>query len=265
MYDSCNRLIDYLRISVTDRCNLRCIYCMPPEGVEKKRHDQLLTLEELALAARAAGILGITKVRLTGGEPLVRHGIVELVSMIAAIPEIRHLGMTTNGTLLAPLAETLKQAGLDSINISLDTLDPDRYRQMTRGGRIEDALAGIRAAVTCGLPVKINMVVFPETTGEEMEGMRSFAEDLGARLQRISAYALESAKEDGHGMERPPKCATCNRIRLTSDGMLRPCLRSSLEVRFDPAHPEESIRQAVLAKPPCGGLCNDRTIAQIGG
>lgn len=265
MHDSSNRLIDYLRISVTDRCNLRCTYCMPPEGVEKKRHDQLLSLEDLALAARAAASLGVSKIRLTGGEPLVRHGIVHLVSLIAAIPAITSLGMTTNGTLLAPLAAELKAAGLMSINISLDTLDPGRYRELTRGGDIREAIAGVQAAAALGFPLKINMVVFPETTPDEIASMRRFAESLGARLQRIAAYTLVDEKQDGHGMERPPKCATCNRIRLTSDGMLRPCLRSSLEVRFDPKHPEESIRQAVLAKPPCGGLCDDRTIAQIGG
>ena len=135
MYDSYNREITYLRISVTDKCNLRCRYCMPEEGVPVRRHEEFLSFEEITAVVRAAVKLGVTKVRLTGGEPLVKRGIVDLVRMVRSVEGLRHLAMTTNGTLLARFAGELKAAGLDSVNVSLDTLDPERYRHLTRGGR----------------------------------------------------------------------------------------------------------------------------------
>ena len=195
MFDRFERPITYLRISVTDKCNLRCRYCMPPEGVPLRRHDELLTLEALAEAARAAVGLGVTKIRLTGGEPLVRRGIVELVRMIAAIEGLEHLGMTTNGTLLAPRARELRDAGLDSVNVSLDTLGPERYAEITRGGSIEEALAGIRAAGAAGLPVKINMVVLGDTSQEEIGAMREYCASIGARLQLINHFELTRPKD----------------------------------------------------------------------
>jgi cyclic pyranopterin phosphate synthase len=265
MFDPYDRLITYLRISVTDKCNLRCRYCMPPEGVPARRHEDFLTLEQMAKVARAAVGLGVTKIRLTGGEPLVKRGIVGLVRMIAAIPGLEHLAMTTNGTLLAPRAGDLAEAGLGSANVSLDTLDPDRYRELTRGGRIEDALDGIRAALAAGLPVKLNMVVMEDTDPAEIGRLREYADGIGANLQLINHYELYREKSDTYAFDRPPSCARCNRIRLTADGMLKPCLHSDREIPLDFSRLEESLRAAVNAKPLHGGACTNRSMPQIGG
>ncbi len=265
MFDRFDRPITYMRISVTDKCNLRCLYCMPPQGVPARRHEDFLTLEQMAEAARAAVSLGVTKIRLTGGEPLVKRGIVRLVRMIASIEGLEHLAMTTNGTLLAPAARALADAGLDSVNVSLDTLDPARYRELTRGGAIDDALAGIRAALAAGIPVKLNMVVMGDTDPAEIGRMRAFADGIGARLQLINHYELFREKSDTYAFDRPPACARCNRIRLTADGMLKPCLHSDLEVPLDFSRLEESLRAAVRAKPARGGTCRNRAMSQIGG
>ena len=265
MYDPFERRITSLRISVTERCNLRCTYCMPEEGVPARSPGEFLSFEQIVAVARAAVGLGITKVRLTGGEPLVRRGIVDLVRMIAGIDGLDHLAMSTNGTLLAPHARELKEAGLHSVNISLDTLDPVRYSQITRGGRMEDALAGMRAAVAEGFPVKINMVVMPDTTPAEIEGMRGFCSAEGARLQRIRLYSLRQEKTDAGSFDRPHACESCNRIRLTADGMLKPCLHSDSEVALDFSHLADSLRAAVLAKPKRGSVCVGRAMPQIGG
>ena len=134
MLDNCGRTIDYLRLSVTDLCNYRCRYCMPPEGVEKRPHGDILSIEELSEIAAAAAACGVKKIRLTGGEPLVRRGLIELVRQLRAIPGVEELCLTTNGSLLPRLARPLREAGLDRLNISLDTLRPDRFAAMTRLG-----------------------------------------------------------------------------------------------------------------------------------
>lgn len=158
--DSFNRPISYLRISVTDRCNLRCTYCMPPEGVLWRPHAHILRYEEIETVVRAAAELGISKVRLTGGEPLVRPGVVDLVRMLAGVPGIGDLAMTSNGVLLPRYARDLAVAGLQRVNISLDTLSPERFHTITRCGELRDTLAGIDAAEDAGLtPIKINVVV----------------------------------------------------------------------------------------------------------
>ena len=150
MRDACGRTIDYLRLSVTDRCNYRCRYCMPPEGVEKRSHGDILSLEELAEIAAAAVRCGVRKIRLTGGEPLVRRGLPDLCRMLRAIPGVEELCLTTNGSLLPAFAAPLREAGVDRLNISLDTLRPDRFAAMTRLGRLRDALDGVRAAEAAG-------------------------------------------------------------------------------------------------------------------
>jgi cyclic pyranopterin phosphate synthase len=153
-------VIDYLRISITDRCNLRCVYCMPAEGVTSITHSEILTYEELEMITRAAHDAGITRVRLTGGEPLVRRGAVDFVGMLGAIDPDLRITLTTNGVLLAEHAAALRRAGLSRVNISLDTLDPETYESITRVGRLEDALGGLDAAIDVGLdPIKINVVV----------------------------------------------------------------------------------------------------------
>lgn len=150
MQDGCGRTIDYLRLSVTDLCNYRCRYCMPPEGVEKRPHSDILSIEELAEIAEAAVACGVKKIRLTGGEPLVRRGLLDLCRMLRAIPGVEELCLTTNGSLLPQLAKPLREAGLDRLNISLDTLRPDRFAAMTRLGTLQDVLDGIEAAEAAG-------------------------------------------------------------------------------------------------------------------
>lgn len=169
MTDQFGRTINYLRLSVTDLCNLRCSYCMPAEGVRKRPRGEALTVEETVEVARAAAACGITKVRLTGGEPLVRRGILEICREIAALPGITEVCMTTNGILLPRFAGALKAAGLSRLNISLDTLDAGKYREITRMGALEDALAGIRAAREAGFsPIKLNVVLMGGINDDEI-------------------------------------------------------------------------------------------------
>ena len=170
MRDGCGRTIDYLRLSVTDRCNYRCRYCMPPEGVEKRAHEDILTLEELAEIAEAAVACGVKKIRLTGGEPLVRLGLVDLCRMLRAIPGVEELCLTTNGSLLPQLAKPLREAGLDRLNISLDTLRPDRFAAMTRRGTLQDVLDGIQAAEAAGFyDLKFDTVLIGGFNDDEIE------------------------------------------------------------------------------------------------
>ncbi|HHW19244.1 MAG TPA: GTP 3',8-cyclase MoaA [Firmicutes bacterium] len=276
MKDRFGRTIDYLRISVTDRCNLRCIYCMPEEGVLPLGHEEILRYEEIVRIVDVAKELGINHIRLTGGEPLVRKDLIDLVKWIrtAGIPDI---SMTTNGTLLAPVAKSLKDAGLGRVNISLDTLDPEKFRRITRRGSIHDVLSGIRAAVDSGLnPVKLNMVVIAGLNSTEIQDMarlslempvhvrfievmpigpdptvardgRVTLEEIVAEVRKVGelepvphpdgAGPAESFKiKGGEGtvgfiaaLSRP-FCTECNRLRLTADGKIRPCLASDLEI-----------------------------------
>jgi cyclic pyranopterin phosphate synthase len=265
MLDSYGREISYLRVSVTDRCNLRCVYCMPAQGVRLLRHDDIVSYERIALLVRAATALGFKKVRLTGGEPLARKGIEELVSLLAPVPGLELLAMTTNGTLLAPVAAELAARGLDSVNVSLDSLDPERYALLTRGGRIEDAMRGIDAALAAGLPVKVNVVALEDSPPEELPRIRAWAEARGASVQTIARYRLEDEKRDGGAQDRPPPCGRCDRLRLLADGRLRPCLHGADAVVVDWDDVEGSIRRAVLAKPPRGLACGDLAVGQIGG
>lgn len=265
MRDRFGREISYLRVSVTDRCNLRCVYCMPAEGVALLSHDRIISFERIAEIARAAASLGFKKIRLTGGEPLVRRNFPELVFLLRAIPGIETLAMTTNGVLLAPAAAELRRRGLDSVNVSLDTLDPERYAELTRGGRLSDALAGIEAARRAGFPMKINTVVFDETSEDELAELSRFCESVGARHQLIRRYSLSGEKTDDDGYDRPPRCGECNRIRLLANGSLRPCLHSNLEIPVDLSDIEESIRRCVMAKPGRGSSCTDLSVGQIGG
>jgi len=159
--------VDYLRLSITDRCNLRCTYCMPSEGVKARGHGEILSYEELAAFARVAAGLGITKVRITGGEPLVRHGCADFVGMLSRTSGIQDISLTTNGALLPRFAADLRAAGLKRVNISLDSLDPARFARITRGGRLEETLAGIEAAFAAGFaPVKINTLLLPGVEDE---------------------------------------------------------------------------------------------------
>jgi cyclic pyranopterin phosphate synthase len=268
--DGSGREINYLRISVTDRCNLRCEYCMPPEGIELKSHGEMLSFERIAEVAAAAARLGIGKLRLTGGEPLVRRGVDTLVKMLRIIEGIDEISMTTNGTLLtAETAARLKEAGLDRLNISMDTLDPDRYRRITRCGDIADVLRGIEVAKEAGFEgTKINMVVSATDSPEDIDRMRFFCARKGLVLQKINRFSLArrvSDTESPHDFDRPLPCSRCNRLRLTADGFLKPCLFSDIEIEVDFDDLEGSIKRAVEAKPTEGTSCRDRSMGQIGG
>jgi len=265
MYDLYNREITYLRISVTDKCNLRCIYCMPAEGVPRKKHTDVLSLEAIAEIVKASAALGIRKVRLTGGEPLVKKGITDLMRMIKEVPGIQTLGMTTNGILITEFGKRLKEAGLDSMNISLDTLEPERYRKLTRLGDIRHVLAGIDEAIRLQFPVKINMVVLDDTSDGEVEDMMNFCRQRNIKLQLINHYFLEKEKLDNYTFDRPPDCRECNRIRLTADGFLKPCLHSNIEIPVDMDDITACLKAAILAKPERGQVCTNRSMVEIGG
>ncbi len=174
--DSYGRIHDYLRISVTDRCNLRCIYCMGPEGVPHVPHKDILSYEEILQVVKYGAEMGISKIRITGGEPLVRKDLTYLIKEIAQTPGINDLSLTTNGILLPRLAEELKTAGLHRVNISLDTLEPEAYRKITRDGELKDVLEGIEAARAHGLkPVKINTVLMKNFNDREVLNFLEFS------------------------------------------------------------------------------------------
>ncbi len=267
--DRFGRRIEYLRISVTDRCNYRCVYCMPESGISLKRHEDILSFEDIVRIAGKAGEMGLNRVRLTGGEPLVRRGVARLVAMLSDTRRFREITMTTNAALLDEVtARGLASAGLGRINISLDTLDPARFGEITRGGNIEDVLRGIDAAKHTGLePVKINMIIFDHTAEEEIELMRRFCGEKGLVLQTIRHFSL--CRRDHAGgigsFDRPPSCSLCDRLRLTADGWLKPCLFSDKEIKVDMDDIEGSILNAVEAKPLEGTSCSNRSMYQIGG
>ena len=264
MIDRFGRTISYLRISVTDRCNLRCQYCMPADGVTMLAHEDVLTFEEIAAVTRCAVDMGVTKVRLTGGEPLVRHGIITLVEMLGAIDGIADLAMTTNGILLGRYAEDLARAGLGRVNVSLDTTDPAHYAELTRGGDVATALAGIDAARRVGLtPIKLNCVVGP--CNGDVELVRKYGRENGYDVRAIRLMNFEaghfSVVEGGTGGD----CPRCTRLRLSCDGHIRPCLFSDISFDVRALGPAEAIRQAVDAKPEAGGPCSHNWMHGIGG
>lgn len=253
MFDRFDRKINYLRISVTDRCNLRCVYCMPEEGVPLIRHEDVLSYEEIGEVTRTAVAMGVVKVRLTGGEPLVRRGVVTLVSMLAEIPGIHDLAMTTNGIFLRQFARPLAQAGLHRVNVSLDALDPARYEEITRGGDIRRVLDGIEAARAAGLsPIKLNCVVQDSPDEPDARAVAAFAQESGLEVRFIRRMNLAagdfSVVIGGSGGD----CPRCNRLRLTSDGMVRPCLFSDIAFSVRDLGAGEAIRRAVEAKPESG-------------
>jgi cyclic pyranopterin phosphate synthase len=183
--------VDYLRLSITDRCNLRCTYCMPPEGVKARGHDQILSYEEMAAFTRVAAGLGISKVRITGGEPLVRVGCADLVGMLSRTSGIRDISLTTNGVLLPRFAEELAKAGLKRVNVSLDSLDPVRFARITRGGRLEDTFAGLDAAFMAGFsPVKINTLLLPGVE-EELDSFVQLTREFDVHVRFIEFMPLD--------------------------------------------------------------------------
>ncbi len=268
--DQHGRRIDYLRVSVTDKCNYRCKYCMPAEGIQLKPHHEILSYESIALIASCAGRMGFSKIRLTGGEPLVKRNIESLIEMISLTGKYKEITMTTNGALLTTeKALRLKNNGLTRINISLDTLNIERFSELTRGGNINDAFAGIEAAKNAGLfPIKINMIIFAETKPDEIDAMRSFCEKNELTLQTIKHFSLynrENETDYPHTFNRPQPCEMCNRLRLTSDGYLKSCLFSDKETKVDLNNIEHNIREAIGVKPLHGTACVNRVMCQIGG
>ncbi|HKZ57057.1 MAG TPA: GTP 3',8-cyclase MoaA [Thermodesulfovibrionales bacterium] len=279
--DSYHRTIDYLRVSITDRCNLQCIYCMPSGGLIPIEHKEILRYEEIIRVIRIAAKIGVRKIRITGGEPLVRRNVVYLIAAIKNIPGIEDLSLTTNGILLSRYAEELKSAGLDRVNVSLDTLKPERYREITRSGDLSLVLKGIEAVEKVGLsPLKINMVPICGVNSDEIEEFAKLtlkavyqvrfieympfgSEDMWSPEKFISTEEIKSIVE-GIGPLIPAKlrksgparyfrfenapgvigfispisnhfCNECNRLRLTADGKLRPCLFSETEIDLKPA------------------------------
>lgn len=308
MTDSYGRSIDYLRISLTDRCNLRCLYCMPETGITKLAHHELLSLEEVYTIAKTMVELGVTKIRLTGGEPTVRLGLVSLVEKLAKLP-IKDLAMTTNGYNLLTFARPLKEAGLQRLNISLDSLNPETYHTITRGGDLSQTLRGISHARALGFPIKLNVVLgswneseisdFVALTKHQAIEVRfielmpiGHARHLGAGISNEKVLArvpeLKPIGQSGVatryqlpgalgtvGLISPVSCRFCdhcNRLRLTSEGLLKPCLHSAKTCDLKP-HLKTDLAQAILAcvaqKPERSrfdeGIFEEREMVKIGG
>ena len=266
MYDSFNRHINYLRISVTDRCNLRCKYCMPEQGVNLMKHEDILRFEEIMEVVHAAVQLGVNKVRITGGEPLVRKGILSLVEMLSQTDGITDLGLTTNGILLKEFAIPLKKAGLHRVNVSLDTLDPEKYRLITRGGDLQKVLEGIVAAKEAGLfPVKINCVIKANPEEPDARQIRKYGEKQGLMVRFIREMDLENGEfyvvHGGSGGD----CARCNRLRLTANGYIKPCLFNNLEFNVRELGAKKALDLALEHKPACGTVNNNGEFYNIGG
>ncbi|MBQ6504616.1 MAG: GTP 3',8-cyclase MoaA [Flexilinea sp.] len=316
MKDQFNRTIDYLRISVTDRCDFRCRYCMPENGITKRRHADILTLEEIAEIADAFIDLGISKIRLTGGEPLVRKGIAELCRQLKSNHFLKELALTTNGTLLPQYADILKNSGVDRLNISLDTLREDRFRSITRVGNLRETLKGIEAAERAGFTgTKINTVLIGGFNDDEITDLVGLTRDRDLTVRFIELMPIgEAARWPGTAFmdanvvtERVPElqylgsdgvaelyrlpgavgtvglirplshsfCGACSRIRLTADGMLKPCLHSDLEIPLRGLHGEKlisALKDGICRKPARHYIDRDgvsgtekRLMSEIGG
>lgn len=204
MIDTYGRDINYMRVSITDRCNLRCVYCMPGDGIEKRSHLDIMSFEEIEEVVGAAATLGISKVRITGGEPLVRRGVTGLCAAIKRIEGINELALTTNGVMLDGMAEELKAAGVDRVNISLDTLQPEKFTRITRCGRLEDTLRGIRAAMKTGLgPVKINCVLMGGVNDDEIADFVALTRHYPVQVRFIELMPIGGGEEFGAGAFLP--------------------------------------------------------------
>jgi len=230
------------------------------------RHEDVLSFEEITAFVTVAAGMGFSKVRVTGGEPLVRRGVVGLVREIGTIQGVDDLSMTTNGTLLPMFAEELRAAGLSRVNISLDTLDPGRFAELTRGGRVEDVLAGIDAAIAAGLnPIKINCVVERSREEPDAQAVAKFAAERGLAVRFIPRMVIGEGRfgrvDGGSGGD----CRRCDRLRLSSDGFLRPCLFSDWKLNIRSIDYKEAIRQAIAAKPAEGIASKTNRMHEIGG
>lgn len=266
MYDRFSRNINYLRISVTDRCNLRCTYCMPEEGIRLLSHKDILSFDEIKEFTEVAVASGVTKVRITGGEPLVRKGITKLVRMISDVKGIKDLSMTTNGILLKQFADDLRAAGLHRVNISLDTIDSEKFKALTLTGNINDVFEGINAAKNAGLlPVKINCVIKESKKEAEAMAVARFCKVNNLEIRYITQMDLVkgyfSTVDGGTGGD----CSLCNRLRLTANGKLKPCLFNNIEFDIRELGFEQAIKLAVELKPECGSKNETGAFYNIGG
>ncbi len=239
---------------------------MPEEGVKSLRHDEILTLEEIYEFARIAVANGINKIRITGGEPLVRKNIIHLIKLLSEINGLNDLSLTTNGTFLEEYAKPLSDAGLKRVNISLDTIDPIRYKEITRGGDIGKVLNGISAAKEAGLlPIKINCVVNKSSSEPDAVSVKKFCETHGIQVRFIHQMNLETGEysvvEGGTGGD----CSSCNKLRLSSDGYLRPCLFNDISFNIRKLGFEKALLSAIEMKPPCGTNSLENSFYSIGG
>jgi cyclic pyranopterin phosphate synthase len=239
---------------------------MPEEGIQLLRHEDILSFDEIKEFTEVAVANGVTKVRITGGEPLVRKGITILVRMISDIKGIRDLSMTTNGVLLKQFADGLRAAGLHRVNISLDTVDPEKFKTITRTGNIIDVFEGINAAKNAGLiPVKINCVIKESKEEEEAKAVTRFCKNNNLEIRYIRQMDLVnghfSMVEGGTGGD----CSLCNRLRLTANGKLKPCLFNNIEFDIRELGFEKAIKLAVEIKPECGSKNETGTFYNIGG
>ena len=293
MIDNFGREINYLRISVTDLCNLRCIYCMPECGVQKLGHQNILSVEEIEEIAKAAVRLGIKKIRVTGGEPLVRRGIEDIIERISSIEGLSEVCLTTNGVLLPEKIDGLIKSGLTRINISIDSLERDLYKEITRGGDFDAAMRGVDAVINAGLtPLKINAVLIGGVNNSQVVPLTELTKENDIHIRFIEIMPigecaswnkerfisgdtvlkmipdLELVGTDGVartyrrkgykgtvGLINPISshfCGECNRIRITSDGILKPCLHSGDEILLKGLHGEElyeRMKNGILMKP----------------
>ena len=239
---------------------------MPEKGIESLRHEDILSIEEIVSFTRIAVENGIDKVRITGGEPLVRKNIVYLIKLLANINGIKDLSLTTNGILLEKFAKPLRDAGLQRVNISLDTIDPDRYKEITRVGDFNRVMQGIAAAEMAGLfPIKINCVVKKSSDEPDALGVKVFCKSRKCNVRFIHQMNLETGEyapvEGGTG----GNCTICNKLRLSSDGNLRPCLFNDLSFNVRKLGAEKAIQMAIEAKPECGTKSVQNKFHAIGG
>ena len=265
MYDRFDRRIHYLRISVTDRCNLACSYCRTAAARAAPGKTGVMSADEIVELVTTAATLGVDKIRLTGGEPLLREGFVALVARIRPTSGLQDLAMTTNGLLLAPCAARLRQAGLDRVNISLDTLDPARFTMIAGGGDLQQVLAGIRAAVSAGYrQVKLNCVIESSPDEPDARSVAEYGRQQGLEVQFIRRMDLAAGRfwpvVGGNG----GRCDRCNRLRVSCDGRVYPCLFNDLSYSIRELGAEAALRLAVSAKP-ASGTRSSHTFSAIGG
>jgi cyclic pyranopterin phosphate synthase len=239
---------------------------MPEGGIKLMHHNDVLSFEEIVKVVEEATMMGITKIRLTGGEPLVRKGIVDLVQQLSRLNKIEDLAMTTNGVLLEQFAQSLKNAGLQRVNISLDTINPEKYASITRGGYIGKVFRGIQAAREAGLePIKINCVVFKSSNEADALEVKEFCRRHNLQVRFIRQMDLETGEfsevEGGNG----GNCRDCNRVRLTANGMVKPCLFDEQEFSVREMGAKEALLRAIRAKPLNGCVNRVGSFYAIGG